>query len=306
MRNACSVRSLALAAVIAAMSPASAAWACSQCLCGTPFTSDVLGGIVPSQFRYGFEDRYLSKSNRLEDEPGTEREREHRVSTFAMWRPLDRLALLGRVAYNVKEITEVPEDGAASTGRSRGFGDAEVQALVGLAQSTGARRASAGLVLGVGVPTGRNAVADGSGQRLDEHLQPGTGAWSGTAGLQFGLATPRGALDASVLGRTNAANANGYRYGDVLLFNAGYTSPARGGWALSAQWNGRVAGRDRQEDGRDGENTGGSVVYLAPGARWRGGAGLGVDASVQIPVLQSLDGEQTEHATARIGLSLGR
>jgi hypothetical protein len=295
-----------LAAVIAATSLASGAWACSQCLCGTPFTSDVLGGIVPSQFRYGFEDRYLSKSNRLETGPGTEREREHRVSAFAMWRPLDRLALLGRLPYNVKEITEAPAVGTASAGRSRGFGDAEVEALVGLAQSTGGRRASAGLVFGVGVPTGPNAVADGSGQRLDEHLQPGSGAWTGTAGLQLGVSTPRGAFDASVLGRLNAANAHGYRYGNVLLFNAGYTSPARGGWALTAQWNGRVAGPDRQENGSGGDNTGGSVVYLAPGARWRGDAGLGVDASVQLPVFQSLDGEQTEHATARIGFSLGR
>src|SRR5438132_1526140 len=36
--------------------------ACSQCMCGTPFPAEALGGVVPMQVRYGFEDRYLSKA----------------------------------------------------------------------------------------------------------------------------------------------------------------------------------------------------------------------------------------------------
>ena len=55
-------------------------------LCGTPFPSDVLGGVVPTQFTYGLEERYLSKSNALDEGPGEEQEGEHGVAAFALWR----------------------------------------------------------------------------------------------------------------------------------------------------------------------------------------------------------------------------
>src|SRR5881392_2060717 len=119
------------------LSLTSKARACSQCMCGTPFPADALGGVVPMQVRYGFEDRYLAKSNGLDERPGIEREREHRVSAFVLWRATDRLALLGRLPYNVKEIRESPLGAEASTQSSSGFGDAEVSGLVGLAHTNG-------------------------------------------------------------------------------------------------------------------------------------------------------------------------
>ena len=44
-----------------------------------------------------------------------------------------------------------------------------------------------------------------------------------------------GILEGSVSGRVNGTNAHDYRYGNVLLYNAGYTSPARHGVRLLAQ-----------------------------------------------------------------------
>src|SRR5438477_569376 len=149
-------------------------------MCGTPFPADALGGVVPAQVRYGFEDRYLSKSNALDEGPGEEREREHRVSAFGVWRPLDRVALLARLPYAVKEIRQTPLGEATETRTSRGLGDGEVMALIGLVRPS------------------------------------------------------------------------------------------------------------------------------APGLRWQSGLGVGVEAFVQVPVLQSLDGIQRERATARVSLSFDR
>ena len=92
----------------------------------------------------------------------------------------------------------------------------------------------------------------------------------------------------------------------MLLYNAGYTSPSRRGWELIAQLNGRTAARDRLEDGARGENTGGTVVYAGPGARWHSGIGVSLEAAAQIPVLQSLNGDQDEHTTLRMALSVDR
>jgi hypothetical protein len=288
------------------MSLASSARACSQCMCGTPFPSDVFGGVVPMQLRYGFEDRYLSKSNGLDEGPGTEREQEHRVSAFVLWRATNRLALLGRLPYNVKEIHSSPLGEEPSTQRSSGIGDAEVSGLVGLLHTNGRHPLVVGLVLGVNAPTGSNEKRDPAGERLDAHLQPGTGAWAGTGGLNGAVSFGGGIADASVLGRTNGSNAHDYRYGNVLLFNAGYTSPPRRGVRLLAELNGRSAKRDRFEDGTLGENTGGTVVYVSPGARWRTGFGLDLEGAVQIPIVEHLFGEQDEHATGRFAVSLSR
>jgi hypothetical protein len=275
-------------------------------MCGTPFPADALGGVVPMQVRYGLEDRYLSKSNGLDEGPGTEREREHRISGFVLWRATDRLAVLGRLPYNVKEIRESPLGSESSIQNTNGWGDSEVSALVGLTHTNGSHPVVFGLIVGATAPTGSNDKHDDSGVRLDAHLQPGTGAWSGTTGLNVAVTLGGGIVDASVLGRLNGTNAHGYRYGNVLLFNSGYTSPARHGLRLLAQVNGRSAKRDRLEDGSVGENTGGTVVYVSPGARWQTAFGLDIEGAVQIPVIESLLGDQDEHATARLSFSMSR
>src|SRR6185436_7990841 len=95
------------------------------------------------------EDRYLSKSNALEEAPGFEVEHEHRVAGFALWRAADRVALLGRLPYNMKEITESPVGEAPVRNTANGIGDAEAMALIGLMQGTGTRPSTLAAVLGV-------------------------------------------------------------------------------------------------------------------------------------------------------------
>jgi len=282
------------------------ATACSQCMCGTPFPSDLLGGVVPMQFAYGVEERYLSKENALDEGPGSEKEREHRIAGFALWRPMDRLALLARLPYNFKEIQAHPQGENQTVETSRGLGDAEFLVLVGLLHKPGSTPVMLGLVLGAIAPTGSSDAKNDQGERLDAHLQPGSGAWSGTAGLHLAVSTGRGVWDASVLGRTSAENAHGYRYGNTVLYNAGFTSKAWRGLQLLAQINGRVAERDRFEDTTLGVNTGSTVTYASPGLRWNTGMGLALEGALQVPVAQDLYGDQTEHTTGRLTLSMSR
>ena len=282
------------------------AQACSECMCGTPFPADVLGGVVPMQITYGIEERFLSKTSGLDEGPGDEQEREHRVAGFALWRPLNRLALLGRLPYNIKQVTDRVGPAGPDTQTSRGVGDVELTVLAGVARRAGRRPMTLGLVLGGTAPTGSNEARDASGERLDIHLQPGIGAWSNTTGLNLAMSGARGTWDASVLNRISGTSTHGYRYGETVLYNVGFTSYTWKGLQLLAQVNGRWAARDRLESGRVGENTGGLVTYAAPGMRWLIGSGLGVEGAVQIPVTQRLYGDQSEHATGRISFSVSR
>ena len=282
------------------------AQACSQCMCGTPFPASVLGGVVPMQFTYGIEERYLSKTSALDEGPGVEREREHRVAGFVMWRPLNRLAVLGRLPYNFKQVTDVVGPAPPNTQTSRGVGDAELTLLMGVARTASRHAMTLGLVLGATAPSGSNDLRDASGERLDIHLQPGIGAWSGTTGLNLAVSGGRGTWDGSVLSRISGTSAHGYRYGRAVLYNAGFTSHAWNGVQVIAQVNGRWAARDRLEDGSVGENTGGLVTYAVPGIRWSIGPGMGLEGAIQVPVTQRLYGDQLEHTTGRVSLSMSR
>ena len=124
------------------------AQACSECMCGTPFPADVLGGVVPMQVTFGIEERFLSKTSGLDEGPGDEQEREHRVAGFALWRPLNRLAVLGRLPYNIKQVTDQVGSAGPHSQTSRGVGDAELTALVGVARGAGRHAKTLGLVLG--------------------------------------------------------------------------------------------------------------------------------------------------------------
>lgn len=279
------------------------AQACSQCICGMPFPADVLGGVIPKQVTFGVDEHYLSKVNALDEGPGEEHEQEHRLAGIILWRPTNRLALLGRMPYNFKQIRTRPVGARQSVERSRGLGDAELLALVGLAHFAGSHAPTLGLVLGVAAPTGSNDALDNEGVRLDSHLQPGAGAWSGTGGVHFTALGNGGVWDASLLDRINGRSSHGYRYGSSILYNVGITTREWKGVQLIGQLNGRSATRDRLENGSMGMNTGGTVLYAAPGVRWQSGIGVSLEAAVQIPVLQSLYGDQAEHVTVRIMLS---
>lgn len=293
---------------LAALFVPALAWSCSQCLCGMPFPPDALGGPAPSRFRVGLDERFLSKQNALEGAPGIEKEQEHHVGLWAVARAGSRVSLLARVPYVFKEITEEPVGDVSSTEKNDGIGDAELSALVKLREFPlgGERSALLSLVAGTRIPTGSNDAKDETAVRLDEHLQTGTGAWSGLVGLDltFGLSAAR--LDLNAAWRGNAENSHDYRYGDVLLYNAGLARRIGSVLELSLQANGRVAKKDRLEDGTLGENTGGHVVYASPVVRWFAGSGVLFEASAQIPVASSLNGEQEEHATARVAVSLAR
>lgn len=306
MRRPPSGSMLALLAALLAFS--SDVRACSQCACGMPFPADPLGGPAPQRLRYGLEDRYLSKENALDEAPGTEQEDEHHLGGYALARLSSRVMLLGRLPYVFKQITERPDGEASTVSKSQGLGDAEVTALFKLAElgpATG-NRGLVSVVAGARMPTGANNLEDGTGVRRDEHLQPGSGAWSGLAGMDLTVPTSGSRLDFNLSYRVNGENSEGYRYGNAFLYNAGIAKRAGAAWELALQANGRVAEKDDVGSGTQDENTGGHVLYVSPLARWFVGSGLQIEASAQFPVASELNGIQQEHPTARVAFSLAR
>ncbi len=306
MRRAALVAALALGT----LAPATAAHACSQCLCGDPFPTTAFGAPVTTALRVGVESRVLAKSNALADGPGSESEREQRVAPFVLWTATPRLVVTARQTYAFKRLADRPDGGDEIVSTSQGFGDGELLAryrALDLGAGAAGGRGYVAFLGGVTVPTGRNDLRAGDGTRLDEHLQTGTGAWSGTAGVDLAWPAPHALLEANLHARVNGANPGGYRYGNAALFDASATTRREGAWQFVAQVNGRVAQEDRVDaSGARDPNSGGAVVYAAPSARWFSATGLVLEGGIQVPIAQALDGVQREHVTARLAISLAR
>jgi len=280
------------------------AQACSQCMCGSPLPAAYLWGAEPDHFRFGVEERYLSKANALDEEPGMEQESEHRVSAYGLWRPAEPLLLLGRLPYSFREQIQRPLDGTEATTRHNGLADAELTSVWRAWQPWvgEGRRATVSLIGGVIVPTGSNHARDDEGVRLDEHLQTGAGAWRGSFGGIAVAPVGVGTVEIDAQERWNGTNDFDYHYGNTFLANAGYTSRVYGSFQLLAFANARSALRD--EDGAAfAPNTGGTMIYASPALRYWGKGGWIADLAVQVPVVSNLYGIQEEHTTARLGIS---
>lgn len=164
---------------------------------------------------------------------------------------------------------------------------------------------------GVKLPTGRTDFRseEPAGRVLGLDLQPGSGSVDGRFGLGFNrFLSPRLAVDAGGV-YTLRAGSNGFRQGD--RFEGGVSlswRPARDLHAfprvnLFAEAHAVWIGKNKEEGhGHGGSgleevaNSGGTVVYLSPGAKVALSESLSLHAAPRIPVSQDLNSVQQEQA----------
>jgi hypothetical protein len=160
-------------------------------------------------------------------------------------------------------------------------------------------------VFGVKTPWGENNASQ-NGERLDEHVQPGTGSTDWFAGLSGSYqVNPQSAVFASVQYRLTGRNDAGYQYGRVALVNLAYEHKLGARWDGVIEANYRHAGFDETDaNGARDPDTGGSIVYVTPRLLFSAGKGWVVRAAAQIPLGQSgLNGFQHEKTVLNLGVT---
>ncbi|HTL50480.1 MAG TPA: hypothetical protein VL219_07440 [Steroidobacteraceae bacterium] len=286
----------------------SGAWACSICRCGDP-TFNALGkeGISLPGFKLALDWEEVSKSqgSRAEEFSSV---LEHRTTLFAAWSPSDRFSLYARVPFAERDLVEI-EDGGTERSNASGLADPELSAQVRLwsSQFNGdvGIRSSLFLVGGVKTAWGEND-ARRDGERLDEHVQPGTGSTDWFAGISgFYQLDRRSAIFASTQYRETGRNDFGYRYGSALLLNVAYEHKLGARWDAVIEMNYRDAGYDEVDgSGELDANTGGSMVYATPRILFDAGKGWVLRGSAQLPLSQSgLHGLQHEEPVWNLGVT---
>jgi hypothetical protein len=295
---------------------ATPASACSMCRCGDP-TFNALGTDVykDGAFRVALDwERFAKQQGILSEEEapalkgatsdlGHESQVENRFTTALSYTFHERVVAVARVPFTSRELTD-PEGRATQDGLS----DPELYALVRLWSSEFSpgmgRRAWISVLGGVKTAWGQNDVARG-GERLDEHLQPGTGSTDWFGGLSsVYLVNSRSSLFGSTQYRRTGTNSVGYKYGNIAMANAGYEHKLGKRFDGAVELNFRDAGRDVLDgSGTLDPNTGGSLLYLSPKLIVDLSKGLVGRLAVQIPVADGLNGEQKEKVVANFGFT---
>ena len=299
---------------------------CSICRCGDP-TFNALGTDVYTQgvFRISLDwERFDKAQGILPEDGGAAAARtaaasdlgreavvENRFTTGFSYTFGERVVAVARVPWSTRQMSQ--EGGALSQdaggpNSSRDLADPEIYGLVRLWSSEFApglgRRAWISALGGVKTNWGKNDLTAG-GQRLDEHLQPGTGStdwFGGFSGLY--LVDSRSSFFSSVQYRRAGTNDFAYRYGNTAMANFGYEHKLGKIWDGALELNFRDAGRDRIDaEGTLDPNTGGRLLYLSPRLIVDLGKGLVGRLAVQVPVYRDLNGDQRERAVANVGFT---
>lgn len=166
------------------------------------------------------------------------------------------------------------------------------------------------LIGGLKTPTGSTSQSDrdapllpgNTRRRLPRPLQPGSGSWDGIVGIAGFQNLDRLSFYGSVQGKLNSEDDN-FRFGNNLHydFTVDYVTLAERNLFFVLEFNGISAGRN-EENGRNVRNSGGHTLFISPGIEYLPLPYMILESSVQIPIVQDLNGRQPEK---RVSLVFG-
>ncbi len=309
------LRLLGLAAAAAALLAAPPARACSVCGCGDPLLTSGDPAAINGTLRLQLDVEHLRVDAGTDGRLGfTDQLSQTSYRLNAVYRPAADLSLTATLPLVSKRIQTVGGPVKEVDSDLTGLGDAELGARWALWRSVqvGAQRSQElALGLGTSLPTGAHGARMPDGSLLDPHGQLGTGAWGPFATAAWRLEQGDWTV-AATLGyriRTEGRYFDGsrYRFGNAWLWSLHGQYLVARRLALDLGLDGRAAAADKATDLGGAvtgavDNTGGSVLSLAPGAYLQVAGGLWAFARAQVPVYRDLFGEQDVKPSFTAGL----
>ena len=258
-------------------------------------TEDVAVGAIPSEHD---EVRMLNRS----------------TTVSLGYRPGGAWALLAAMPYVSRYHEHIHNhDGGSELQRWNysGIGDLELLATRFFGPAEGNARYFARA--GVKAPTGDTSVPEVDGDQPEPPSRPGTGSWdlSAGTGAEWRVAAPAAGegrempIRLNVTARFPGAGTDDYRVGSELMAHAGTEYPVAGPAAAFLQMNFRARAKDDVgTTDEEPDNTGGTWLYLSPGARMALDHRSSIYGLVQIPVYQDVNGIQlVAKANLYVGIS---
>ncbi|HTR03622.1 MAG TPA: hypothetical protein VMN82_10540 [Thermoanaerobaculia bacterium] len=294
--------SAAAALAVAALCTPDSVLACSMCRCSDPVFSALGQGLYThSGFKLAVD---WSRSDQSEGPPDDFEAQVRNTMTLTMsysWQ--ERLTFVAQLPYVWAHQNAT--DGVENT---TGLGDPAFYVYARLwssnfGQGLG-RRAWLSAVFAVKTPWGENNATE-DGERLDEHVQPGTGATNLTGGLSFlYLFDAASSIYTSAAYTGTGRNDVGYRYGNNFQVNVVYDRKIADWIDGLFEVNFLDAKEDQvDQSGLQDPNTGGQSLYLTPRIAIHVARGFVVRMGAQFPVWKNLNGIQDIQPTYSAGLT---
>jgi outer membrane putative beta-barrel porin/alpha-amylase len=164
---------------------------------------------------------------------------------------------------------------------------------------------TAGVNLGVKLPTGQTNVRNGEGELAERTLQPGSGTTDFLAGLYWHAAAPLS--DISWFARAQAVvpmnSREDFKPGKQLSIDAGLRYAVARDVGLMLQLNYLARGRDSGAQAEP-EDSGQRMLYASPGVSWSFAKSGQLYAFLQFALYQAVTGVQlTAERSALVGAS---
>jgi hypothetical protein len=232
------------------------------------------------------------------------------VSAVAAYGITDDLTLSLRVPYNsfnnVREAHSDEPDEIHQHGDSDGIGDMTLLAHYRFLQMS-SRQFQSALILGIKAPSGKTDEQDIHGERFEAEHQPGSGSWDPIVGVAVTKRMGRVSLDADLRYALVTEGSQDTDLGDMMNYDLAFSYHVPGKLSLDLVLEANGEWKQKEEiNGSKDENSGGHILYLSPGMRVRLNNALSAFISVGLPVIQDLNGIQSDTNFRTIfGISVG-
>ena len=226
------------------------------------------------------------------------------------WNAAQTWGLALSIPYVDRDHVHIQNDAGARTIETwhfRALGDMRVTARHELIASRDdpERVASAGLIAGIKLPTGKFDVSNAQGEAAERTLQPGTGTTDLVLGGYWYCGNAL--TDRSWFARGQVVvpmnSRDGYKPGTLANIDAGYRQGMGRDVALMVQLNAHWKDRD-SGPAAEPEDSGMRQLFVSPGVSWNFMQNAQAYAFVQLPVYQWVNGVQLTAAwSALAGVS---
>ncbi len=307
-----------VAVLLAASLHASSALACSACGCtlNSDWSSQGLAAStgLRMDFRYDYfnQDQLRSGTDTVSRDTLT-LPNDSEIQQYTINRnynlgldysPNKRWGINVQVPWSDRSHATIAEgDTGISTSHDAGVGDLRI---LGRYQGFDAQQRT-GIEFGIKLPTGRfNDTFDSGPQQghiVDRGLQLGTGTTDLLLGVyNFGSLAQDWGYFASALINQPLNSREDFKPSAGINLNGGLRYTASSTFVPQVQVNARIEKRE-QGANADVDNSGGTLVYLSPGATWNLSRRFSAYAFFQVPLYQRVNGLQIE-ATQFVSVGL--
>lgn len=273
------------------------AMACSTCMVGDP-TQSLMGAEKPFEDRLRMSVDYLSRSEELGVEGFNKKViDENRISLSLAYAPSKRLML----GVNIPYVNRQLESFNLSEQEVTTLGDITFTVKNFMQDEGSLQKHMYGFLGGIKVPSASEQV-DGNGVPLDFDVQAGQGATVVNAGAWYARFSYPYLFYTSATYHVASEGYQDFQAGNALVYNATAQYATKSSLSYYLGLEGRSSEKDTFAE-IDDEDSGGTIVFIAPGLIYTIKQDLLLNATVKFPAIDQLYGDHEEGTIFNIGVT---